>query len=76
MIKDKKVIIHKLATKYNLSLTRIEKIVEHQFKFVTDIMKIGDFKTIRLPYFGKFSVNPKRVEYINELKNKNEKDSV
>ena len=74
MIKDKKVIIQKLATKYNLSLRRVEKIVEHQFKFVTSIMKIGDFQTVRLPYFGKFSVNKNRVKYINKLKNKNEKD--
>ena len=32
-------------------------------------MKEGKFETIRLPYFGKFSVNPNRVEYINKKKN-------
>ena len=33
-------------------------------------MKKGDFESIRLPYFGKWSVNPNRVKYLTELKNK------
>ena len=33
------------------------------------IMRKGDFDSIRLPYFGKFTVNKKRVEYITKLKN-------
>ena len=74
MIRDKKIIIQRLATKHNLSLDKVKKIIEHQFGFVTDIMKIGGFKTIRLPYFGKFSVNPNRIKYINELKSKSEKN--
>lgn len=68
MVRDKKVIIQILATKYNLPLKKIEEIVNHQFKFVEQIMKKGDFDSVRLPYFGKFSVNPKRVKYINKLK--------
>lgn len=71
MSKNKKIIIQTLATKYNLSLSKVEKIVKHQFKFVEKIMKKGDFESIRLPYFGKFSVNPKRVKHITNLvKNK------
>ena len=73
MIRDKKVIIQILATKYNLPLKKVEEIVNHQFKFVTKIVKKGDFDTIRLPYFGKFMVNKNRVKHINRLKN--EKDS-
>ena len=61
-----------LATKYELPLHKIEEIVNHQFKFAEKIMKKGDFDSIRLPYFGKFSVNP-RVKHINKLKDaKNE----
>ena len=33
-------------------------------------MKEGKFESIRLPYFGKFSVKPNRLKYINK-KNKN-----
>ena len=68
-MKNKKIIIQTLATKYNLPLKTVERIINHQFKFVHKIMKKGNFDSIRLPYFGKFSVNQKRVEYINKLKN-------
>ena len=68
MKKNKKEIIYSLANKYNLPLNKIESIVEYQFKYVAKIMKEGNFKTIRLPYFGKFSVNPNRVKHINKLK--------
>jgi|TARA_R110000782_G_scaffold244658_1_gene331411 nucleoid DNA-binding protein len=69
MSKNKKELIYSLANKYDLPLNKIESIINHQFKYVVKIMKQGDFKTIRLPYFGKFSVNPKRVKHINKLKN-------
>jgi nucleoid DNA-binding protein len=62
---DKK-LIQKIASKYNLPLQVIEKIVFHQFKFVSKIMKEGNFDSIRLPYFGKFHVNKNRLKYIKE----------
>lgn len=68
MVKDKKLIIYYLANKYNMPLKKIEEIVNYQFKYIEKTMKEGKFETIRLPYFGKFSVNPKRVEHINKLK--------
>ena len=68
MLKNKKEIIYSLANKYNLSLKKTEEIISYQFKYVTKIMKEGKFETIRLPYFGKFSVNPNRVKHINKLK--------
>jgi nucleoid DNA-binding protein len=69
MIKDKQLIIYYLANKYDMPLKKIEEIVNHQFKYIEKTMKEGKFETIRLPYFGKFSVNPKRREHINKLKN-------
>tara|TARA_R110000744_G_scaffold5872_2_gene20712 strand:- start:1027 stop:1257 length:231 start_codon:yes stop_codon:yes gene_type:complete len=69
MIRDKREIIHYLANKYNLPLSKIEEMVEHQFKVVATVMGKGEFSTIRIPYFGKFSVNPNRVKHINRLKN-------
>ena len=66
---NKKLIIYHLANKYNLPLSKIEEIVNYQFKYVEKIMKEGKFESIPLPYFGKFSVNPKRLKHINK-KNK------
>ena len=73
MAKDKKSIIQTIATKHNLPLQKIEEIINHQFKFVEKIMKKGKFEMIRLPYFGKFSVNPNRVKHINKLKNESKR---
>ena len=74
MKRNKREIIHYLATKYNLPLQIIERIVLHQFKYVSKIMKEGNFESIRLPYFGKFSVNPNRVKHLNALKKKKTDD--
>jgi|TARA_R110000787_G_scaffold115506_3_gene225471 nucleoid DNA-binding protein len=72
MLKDKKAIISALATKYDLPLHKIEEIANYQFKFVSKKMKEGKFAGIRLPYFGKFHVNPKRLEHMNNRKKKDE----
>ena len=69
MVRNKKEIIYTLANKYNLPLKKIEEIVDYQFKYASKIIKEGKFEIIRLPYFGKFSVNPNRVKYLTDLKN-------
>ena len=73
MARDKKEIIEYLADRYEISTKEVNKIVNHQFKFISKIIAKGKFDTIRLPYLGKFIVNKNRVKHINRLKN--EKDS-
>ena len=63
---NEKTIIQKIATKYNLPLKVVEDIVYSQFKFVSKIIKDGKFDSVRLPYFGKFHVNKKRLKYIKQ----------
>lgn len=58
--------IQKLANKYNLPLSKIEEIVNYQYKFAADIIKKGKFEDVRLPYFGKFSVNKGRLKHIQK----------
>ncbi len=67
MAKDKQDYIYLLATRYNLPLSKIEEIINYQFKFVGETMKKGKFESVRLPYFGKFHVKKKRLEYIQKL---------
>ena len=50
-------------------MSKREEMVNHQFKVVATVMGEGNFATIRIPYFGKFSVNPNRVKHIDRLKN-------
>tara|TARA_Y100000361_G_scaffold144845_1_gene153354 strand:- start:6849 stop:7076 length:228 start_codon:yes stop_codon:yes gene_type:complete len=65
---NKKEIIQRIATKHNLPLSKIEEIINYQFKFVSEIIKKGDFEAVRLPYFGKFSVKKERLKHIQDKK--------
>ena len=69
MAKPKKEIVQILATKYNLPLSEIEAIIEYQFSYAAAIIKEGKFESIRLPKFGKFSVKPGRIKYIQKKTN-------
>lgn len=69
MAKNKEEIIYMLATKYNLPIKTITEIVNYQFKYVTKIMVESNFETVRLPYFGKFSVKAGRLKYIKDKQN-------
>jgi len=68
MTKNKDEIIYMLATKYNLPLKKVNEIINYQFKYVAKVIAKGDFKPVRLPYFGKFSVKAKRLAYIRNKK--------
>lgn len=68
MAKSKKALIQDLASKHNLPLKTVTDIVESQFKYAAKIMADGSFDTIRLPYFGKFSVKPGRLKNVNKKK--------
>ena len=66
-----KTIIQKLATKYNLPLTKVEDMVYHQFKYAAKIMNM---KKKRKLSEGKFHAKKSRIAHINELKRrKNER---
>jgi len=71
-VKDKNDYINLLATKYNLPLSKVEEIINYQFKYVSKIMKEGNFEGVRLPYFGKFYVNKNRLAHIKRLSNDRE----
>jgi hypothetical protein len=62
-------IIYSLSNKYNLPAKVIKEIISSQFKFTAMIMSSGVFDTIRLPYLGKFTVNPNRVKHITKKAN-------
>ena len=69
MVKNKEELIYALATKYNLPISKVEEIVNYQFKFVKKVMQKGNFEAVRLPYFGKFSAKKERIKHITNLKN-------
>ncbi len=61
-------IIEELSIKYNLPKPIVEKVVKDQFKFTAAIISKGEFKPVRLPYFGVFGVRPGRLEKLNKKK--------
>lgn len=66
---DEKSIIQKLASKYNLPISKVEEAVYYQFKFTSQVIRDGEFKAVRLPYLGKFHVKPGRLKHLNERPN-------
>ena len=66
--RDREEIVRKLSYKYDIPIKVVNNIVNYQFKYIADTMKKGNFDTIRLPYFGKFTVNKSRIKHINNLK--------
>lgn len=70
---DKKVILQRLATKYNLPIQKVEEAVYYQFKYTSQIIKAGKFEPVRLPYLGKFHVLPGRLKYLNNAGSDNGK---
>lgn len=63
---NKSEIIEFLSQKYHVSEDVIEKAVNSQFKFAKEKMQHEDFPTVRIPYFGKFIVNKKKLKHIKE----------
>lgn len=66
-----RVIIQKLANKYNLPIQKVEEAVYYQFKYVHDIFKLGKFESVRLPYLGKFHVLESRLKYLQKNERSN-----
>ena len=54
MAKNKEEIIYALSVKYDLSIKKVTEIV--------------NYESVRLPYFGKFSVKARRLKYIKDKK--------
>lgn len=63
---EEKVIIQKIASKYNLPIQKVEEAIYFQFKYVSETIRAGQFESVRLPYLGKFHVNPGRLKHLNE----------
>jgi len=52
------------------STAEIESVVESQFQFIAYTMSKGLFDSVRMPYFGRFKVNPYRLRKLNLYKAK------
>jgi nucleoid DNA-binding protein len=63
--KLKQEVIKEIQAELGGSMQEIESVVESQFDFIKQTMERGLFDSVRLPYFGRFKVNPYRLRRLN-----------
>lgn len=63
---DKNAIAETVSDKMDVSTDKVLEAVQFQFLYVAQVMKAGDFRSVRLPYFGIFNVKEGRVEALEE----------
>jgi hypothetical protein len=61
-----KKIIQDLSKEFNLPEHIVEKVIRHPYKFQLEVMKSGEHKPFRHPFFGVFGVKPYRLKYLTE----------
>lgn len=59
----------RIADKLDLPQEDVEKAIKYQFEYTTEVMKEGEFESIRLPYFGIFHVKKGRLKHLNNETN-------
>lgn len=73
---NKQQIIEQLADKYRVPKKEVEKAVNSQFKFAKQLVEQEDMPQVRLPFWGVFKPNVKKIKKLKELyeRNKNKKE--
>jgi len=59
---DRNEIYKDIANDLGIPKDKVEEVVRHEFKFVKKVMEKGNFNSVRLPRFGIFEVNEKRLK--------------
>ena len=61
-----------ISARYDIPVDKVEEVVKHQFKFVSDVMAEGDknkpetFKTVQLTHIGKFALRDYKLKEYKE----------
>lgn len=63
--KVKEKLYKELAKEYGTTVEEIRSIVESQFLFLRKTIEYGAFDSVRIPFFGRFHVNPYRLHKLN-----------
>ena len=62
-LKDK--LYKQIAEEYGTTAEEVRSIVESQFEFLRKTIEHGAFDSVRIPFFGRFYVNPYRLHKLN-----------
>ena len=61
----KQEIYREIAKETGATIKEVEECVEAQFALAEEIMKKGEFESVKIPYMGKFWVKPERLKKLN-----------
>lgn len=62
---DRQALYEEVSGRTDLTPDEVREAVRYQFKYVSLVMKEGNFEAVRLPYFGIFKVKDARLEHLN-----------
>ena len=63
--KHKAELIQEVQEELGGTHAEIESVVNSQFIFIKKTLEAGHFNSVRMPYFGRFMVNPYRLRKLN-----------
>jgi hypothetical protein len=72
MQKQIRELIDKVADAHGLPSYVVEEIYLSQWRFVREVIRSGECKTVMLPKWGKYLVSSRKLEYIKKHKEANE----
>lgn len=68
-------LLRKQAHQNDMSVAQLQKIVGHQFKYLSNMMRSGIKKErLELPYFGKFQPNHRIIKKLEEYAERTNQD--
>ena len=65
---DRRKLYREVARQHNLLISEVEKIVETQFEFLSDVIRKGELEAVRLPKLGLFHVKAGRIRHIEQMR--------
>ena len=60
-------ILKEIAERHGLELEEVARAVKHQFQSVHRTIKEGEFCSVKLPFFGKFHVDPQHLAHLQAI---------
>lgn len=59
-----KELIKQVAKKLGENPTMVARSIDHYERFIVDVIKSGKLENVRIPLFGTFKVNLKKLQYL------------
>lgn len=61
-------LVKKLAQATGEDPKMVASIISHYEKFIADTIRSGELKNVRVPLFGIFKVNMRKIKYLTQIR--------